>query len=106
MPLTKTLPESALCSPTLTPGMENEVLSMKAVPVSRICGRTSMTRKIEKTVPRPKLSPMPAMTGSEVRLPIKKPLMARIEPEVMIVGNAKFSVSMIASFLVILAFSS
>ena len=40
---------------------------------------------------------MPAMTGSEVMRPIRKPLIDRIEPEVMMVGNAKLSVSMMAS---------
>lgn len=86
--------------------MENEVLSIKAVPTSRICGSTNMTRKMEITVPRPRLSPIPAITGSDVRLPIKKPQMARIEPEVMIVGKAKLSVSMIASRRDMPAFSS
>ena len=58
------------------------------------------------TVPRPRLSPMPAMTGSDVMLPIKKPQTERMEPEVRIVGKAKFSVSTMASRWCILPFSS
>ena len=65
-----------------------------------------MTRKIEMTVPRPRLSPIPAMTGSEVMLPIRKPQMDMIAPEVMIVGNAKLSVSIMAFLCGIFPFSS
>ena len=70
---------------------------MTLEPMSKICGRANMTMMMEMTVPRPRLSPMPAMTGSEVMRPIRKPLIDRIEPEVMMVGNAKLSVSMMAS---------
>ena len=58
------------------------------------------------TVPRPRLSPMPAMTGSEVMLPIRKPLTDMMAPEVMMVGNAKFMVSVMALRWSILVFSS
>jgi len=87
-------------------GTENEVLSTMPLPMSKICGRANMTMMMEMTVPRPRLSPMPAMTGSDVMLPIKKPQIERIEPEVMIVGKAKFSVSTMASRWCILDLSS
>ena len=70
---------------------------MIAAPSSRICGRTNMTSPIEITVPRPRHWPMPQIVGSEVIMPIRKPETARIVPEVMIVGKAKFIVSMMAS---------
>ena len=78
-------------------GTENEVFSMTRPPSSRICGRQNMTRMIEMIVPRPRLCPMPTIVPSELIRPRIKPAEARIEPEVRMVGNAKFIVSMIAS---------
>ena len=89
-----------------TDGTEKEVLSMTRLPISRIWGRANMTMMMEITVPRPRLSPMPAMTGSEVMLPMRKPQMDMMAPEVKMVGKAKFSVSTMALRWAIFAFSS
>ena len=48
-------------------------------------------------VPRPRLWPMPTMAASEVICPMRMPATARMVPEVMMVGKAKFMVSMMAS---------
>ena len=48
-------------------------------------------------VPRPMLWPMPTMAASEVMPPIRIPATVMIVPEVITVGNAKFSDSVIAS---------
>ena len=40
---------------------------------------------------------MPEMTGSDTMYPMSRPAMAIIVPEVMIVGNARFIVAIMAS---------
>ena len=75
-------------------------------PSSRICGRMNMTMMIVMMVPRPRLSPIPAMAALEVIWPMRIPAMTIMRPEVMIVGKARFMVSMMASFLGILSLNS
>lgn len=78
-------------------GMEKEVASTRRLPSSRIWGRINITRIMEITVPRPRLCPMPTMAASEVMTPIRVPATAKMVPEVRMVGNAKFMVSIMAS---------
>ena len=66
----------------------------------------NMTMMIVRIVPRPRLSPIPAIAALEVIWPMRIPAMAIIRPEVMIVGKDRFIVSMIASFLGILSLNS
>ena len=49
-------------------------------------------------VPLPRHCPMLAMQGSEVICPMKTPARIIMEPEVMIVGKAKFRDSVMAVF--------
>ena len=62
-------------------------------PEQRICGSTNMTRNTEIEVPRARHWPMLAMQGSDVIWPMNTPARIIIEPEVMIVGKAKFRAS-------------
>lgn len=62
--------------------------------------------KIDRIVPLPRHCPIPHTAPSEDIRPIKMPASASIVPDVTIVGNAKFIVSMIASFLGILSLIS
>ena len=48
--------------------------------------------------PMPTNRPMPATAPDETRAPISRPAEMSIVPEVMMVGKAKFTVSMMASF--------
>ena len=78
-------------------GMEKLVLSAMPPPSSRIWGRTKRTRNMDRMVPRPRLWPMPAMAASEVICPMRVPATVRMLPEVITVGKAKFSASIMAS---------
>ena len=104
MPSMRTRPEDWCCETGV--GTSKEVLSMTFSPRSRICGRMNMTMMIVMMVPRPRLSPIPAMAALEVIWPMRMPAMTIMRPEVMIVGKARFMVSMMASFLGILSLNS
>ena len=74
------------------------VFSIIFSPTISTCGRTNITKRMEIIVPLPRLSPIPLMAPLEVIFPMAKPDKIIVEPEVIIVGNAKFRVSIIASF--------
>ncbi len=61
---------------------------------------------MEIIVPLPRHCPIPQMAPSEDICPIKIPASAIMEPEVIMVGNAKFIVSIIACRFGISFFSS
>ena len=52
---------------------------------------------MEISAPRPKVLPKEAMVALEVSAPMTNPAQTIIVPEVMMVGNASFNVSMIAA---------
>ena len=58
-----------------------------------------MTRKMEIIVPRPRQVPMDEMVLSEVMRPMMRPAEASMAPEVIIVGKAWLSVSIMASLM-------
>ena len=91
-PLITTVPVSSLVFTGRS--ISKVVFSISLSPTNRICGRTNITRKTEIMVPRPRHSPIPAMQASEVICPMNTPARIIMEPEVMIVGNEKFSASM------------
>ena len=72
---------------------------MMESPKSKICGKTPKTKTMEIIVPLPRQVPIAAITGFVVRTEISTPATASIVPEVKIVGNETFKVSIIASFL-------
>ena len=57
-------------------------------------------------VPVPIKTPMPEMISLEVKRPMAMPARAIMAPEVMMVGKARFKVSVMASFRGIFSFSS
>ena len=80
------------------------VFLMMMSPTSSIWGSTHMTRKMDMVVPLPIYSPMPEIISLEVIRPITMPARAIMAPEVIIVGKARFRVSVMASFRGILSF--
>ena len=102
-PATAILPEASFVSRCRF--IVSAVFSIRVSPNIRICGRTNKTRKIDIIVPRPSAIPIAATVGSDEILPIKKPALTKIEPEVNIVGNAWLIVSVIA-FLRLISFLS
>ena len=65
-----------------------------------------MTITMDIIVPRPRHCPMPQIAPSEDIRPIRIPARASMEPDVTIVGKAKFIVSIMASFFDIFSFNS
>ena len=65
-----------------------------------------MTRKMEMVVPVPIYTPIPEMISLDVRSPMAMPASAIMAPEVMMVGKARFRVSVMASFRGIFSFNS
>ena len=79
------------------PFISKLVRSMMESPSTRICGRTNSTRMMEMMVPRPRHSPIAAITGLVVSTLISTPADARMEPEVKMVGNDSFRAVTMAS---------
>ena len=74
------------------------VFSMIKSPSTRIWGSTPSTSAMEMMVPRPRHSPMAEITGLVVMNEISSPALARMVPEVKMVGKEAFSASTMASW--------